>query len=93
MEVFVGDTVTLILNTGIDISSYVTKRIKYKKPDETTGYWTSSICPTDNNCMIYECGTTDLNDAGKWQVQAYIAGGGYVFHGMWADLKVYDPLV
>jgi len=93
METFVGDTTTIVLNTYTNISGFAILRMKYEKPDGTTGFWTATICPADNTCMRYQCSTIDLDVAGSWRIQAYVIGGGNIYHGYWADFKVYSPLM
>jgi len=91
METFVGDTVKLTIDCHLDISGYLTKLIKYKKPDGTTGCWTSAICPADNTCMTYTTLVTDLDVAGLWFIQAYVEGGGAYLHGKWDEFTVFTP--
>lgn len=74
-----------------DISAASVTRIKYKKPDGTTGFWTASKGSTnvtvdgeilEANTYIYFDTVTDSVDAiGTWLVQAYIEMGTLKTHG------------
>jgi hypothetical protein len=93
METFVGDTVKILLNTYIDLTGYSTIRIKYEKPDGTTGYWTASVCPDNSYYIMYTTFHSDLNIYGTWKLQGYVAHGGEYLHGKYATLQVLQPLV
>lgn len=92
METYVGDTLKLIINTGIDISGYSTLCIKYRKPDGTIGTWAATIDPSDNKKMIYTCDTEDLDQAGEWVVQASVEEGAQQLNGRWIRFDVHEPL-
>ena len=92
METFVGDTVKITLHTGIDLTSYSTLEIIYRKPDGTPGSWTAIIDPDRSTHMYYTTISTDLDQAGEWVLEAYAAGGGTVLHGLPVSFKVLVPL-
>jgi hypothetical protein len=89
MKVFVDDTVRLNLNTGKDVSTFTTFKIKYKKPDGTQGRWTAALCGTSNLCIYAD---VQFDVSGVWQVQAFVQKVGEYYHGFWADVRVYDAL-
>lgn len=89
MKVFVDDTITLNLNTGKDISTFTTFKIKYKKPDGTQGRWGASLCGASNLCLT---GDVTFDVSGVWQVQAFVQKVGETYHGFWAGVRVYDAI-
>ena len=90
MKIFKYDTVKLILNTGKDVSTFTIKKIKYESPSGVRNHWDAAICPTSNLCIQ---ATVQFNEKGIWKVQAYVwkAGPEY-YHGMYADVKVFEAL-
>lgn len=71
VEIFQGDIGTkIILNAGQDISSAAVLKIKYKKPDKTTGEWGATLEGTDYAFYITESG--DLDVSGTWMLQLYV---------------------
>ena len=92
MDTYVGDTIQFIINTGIDISGYSTKCIKYRKPDGTVGTWAAAINPTNSKQMIYTCDTEDLDQAGKWVIQASVEEAAQQLNGRWIRFDVHEPL-
>jgi hypothetical protein len=90
MQVFVNDTVTIILNTTKDVSSFTVKKIKYIDPDGDEGRWTAIINPSSN---LKIQATIQFSKAGRWKVQAYVSKAGpEYFHGYWAEIRVYEAL-
>jgi len=92
METYVNDTVQITLDTKIDLSGYATLQILYRKPDGTTGCWSAGLCPTDNNCMTYVCVYGDLDQDGKWLIQAMALDAGVKLTGLWIEFEVHDAL-
>lgn len=93
METFVNDTLQLIIDTNIDISGYALLQIRYKKPDRTKGCWAASVCILDNNCITYTCTCGDLDQAGRWLIQAVALDTNIRLTGRWVEFTVHDPLV
>jgi len=90
MKVFKYDTVKLILNTGKNVSTFTTMKIKYVTPSGIRGHWNSAaICPSDNTCIQK---TVQFDEKGIWKVQAYVSKIGETYHGMYADVRVFDPV-
>lgn len=90
MKVFKYDTVKLILNTGKDVSTFTTKRIKYESPSGVRGNWTAAICPSSVLCIQ---ATVQFDEKGIWKVQAYVAKSGpQRYHGKLADVRVFDAV-
>jgi hypothetical protein len=92
MDVFIGDTVVISLNTGMTITGYSSYIIKYRRPDGQEGIWVGDLDPADNRCVKYTTLHTDLCMAGKWSIQAYVSVGTTYLHGAWANFVVLDPV-
>jgi hypothetical protein len=92
METFIGDTVQIILDTGIDISGFTSFIMKYRRPDGSSGIWVAEIDPTNVKRMIYLTLQDDLNQSGMWAVQAHVELNGTMLHGKWVNFTVYVPL-
>ena len=92
METFLGDTVKISLEVGIDVSAYPILKIKYKKPNGVSGYWTATLDPTDDSVIYYICDSSDLDINGNWRIQAYVESLVAKGHGRIVDLKVFEPV-
>ena len=93
MDTFIGDTPTIQLLTGIDLSAYATKRVLYKKPDGSTGYWSAGINSADSTIMEITLGSSDLDTNGTWRLQAYVSQGNEQLHGRQVDINVLSPIL
>ena len=74
-QIFVGQTaLKFILDTGIDLTNAMQVKIKFRRPDGTTGEWNAEIEPPPSNGRIsYTIQTPgDLNIAGNWQLWAFV---------------------
>lgn len=92
METFIGDTVDIRLNTGIDTTPYTTKYIKYAKPNGTTGHWVAATDPYDSNYLVVACDKNMLTLAGTWKIQSYLGNANESLHGQRIDLIVLAPI-
>lgn len=63
---FKGQTITLALDTDVDLTGY-TGVILYKKPNDATGEWAGDITTDTVN---YDITVNDIDVAGVWYVQA-----------------------
>ncbi len=91
MRTFIDDTVTLSLNTGIDLTEFTELKIKYRRPDGVRGSWDAEIDPSDNMALdVYLGGKITVN--GLWFVQAYVANGLSRYHGDIARFFAFNPL-
>lgn len=82
-KIYVGQTaLTIQLTTGVDIAG-ATCKIKYEKPDKSTGFWTAAIVDTTTGVIKYEIvSADDIDQAGTWIVWAYVTfSGGTVCAG------------
>jgi len=97
MATYVGDIgKKIILETGQDLSAATILRIKYKKPNGTNGYWSATIESNVSNVlanMFYiTVAATDLDQAGKWQLQAYAATPAWTLSGKTVAMKIDEAL-
>lgn len=90
--IYTGQTLlTLKLNTGLDISAATVKRLLYKKPSGTVGYWAADSIEA-NTTLVYSIQTGNINEAGKWSIQAYVELAGKKGYGHPITLQVNEPL-
>jgi len=86
-KVYVGDVGTRIaLDAGEDITTQTVLKIKYRKPDGTTGEWSASV--EANNYAVYYTQDGDLDTAGLWKFQIYIELPTWEGHGETAEYMV-----
>lgn len=88
-RVFVDDDVLLTLETKKVLTTFTTKKIKFKKPNGLQGNWVAAIHPSVNTRMR---ATVNFDMAGLWKVQAFISKAGEKYHGMWADVYVHEAI-
>ena len=69
--IFKGQTITISLDTGIDLSGY-DGFILYKKPNGVEGSWDGDI---SGDTISYDVTDTDIDVAGVWETQAYATNG------------------
>ena len=92
-KVYIGDIGTeIILDTGQDLSTATSLKIKYRKPNGTTGEWAASQVSGDSTKMKYVTQEGDLDVAGTWELQAYVEFASWQGHGEIATLVVYKHL-
>jgi hypothetical protein len=70
---------TITLETGVDCTSATVKRILWKNPNGTTGYFTATV--TNTTALTYQATDTDWTVSGEWQFQAYVEIGGLNAYG------------
>jgi len=88
--VFVGDVGTqLLLDCGQDVSASTVRKIRYLKPDGTSGYWDADL---DDGLEKIYCyfQAEDIDLSGTWKFQSYLEMPTWTGHGQIAVLKVYD---
>lgn len=64
--IFKGQTLTLSLDTDVDITGY-DGFIRYKKPNGVAGEWEGTII---DDLVAYDITSADIDVAGVWYVQA-----------------------
>ena len=88
-KVFVDDDVLLTLETAKVLTTFTTFKIKFQKPSGDKGNWLAAIHPSINTRLR---ATINFDVSGIWKVQAFVSKVGEKYHGMWADIKVYDAI-
>ena len=92
METYVGDSVTFIVETSVDLTSFTTKYLKYKKPDGTWGKWNISFDGASPTIITCALNSGDLDIAGVWSLQAYVSIGASAYHGKIVDVLVRERI-
>jgi hypothetical protein len=69
--VFKGQTITLSLDTDVDITGY-SGFILYKKPNGVQSSWSGDV---SGDTVSYDITESDIDVAGVWEVQAYATDG------------------
>lgn len=78
------------LNTGIDLSAATTANIHYKKPSGDTGTWTGATAST--SYVTYTTVADDLDEDGKWELQAYVVTPSWTLRGTKATVRVVEAI-
>lgn len=91
METFVGDTIKIVLKTGIDLSLYGSLQIMFRRPDGSTGAWDATLSTDDDEWMEYSTLESDLDIPGTWALQSHVFDPGIELHGKWTDIIVFTP--
>jgi len=60
------------LDTGVNCSTALDMKIKYRDPDGTEGEWDASLHPTNNNYIFYDLQSDELFMEGVWTFWAYV---------------------
>ncbi|RLI53955.1 MAG: hypothetical protein DRP09_14435 [Candidatus Thorarchaeota archaeon] len=90
INVFVGDTVDVVLDVGCDVSGTSVQKIKYKKPSGESGAWDATVLG-DNPTKI-KADNVVFDRAGQWEIQAYVESMTLKSHGKIVRLLVKVPL-
>ena len=77
-KIYQGQTLKLLLDTGVDLTAMgaTTTDLKVVKPEggaELT--WSGGIYSGDSQRVEYDCTTSDLDETGAYSVQTYIDDG------------------
>lgn len=74
---------TIIVNTGINLSGYSALKIKYKTPSATPGEWAATIYDEAAGKIYYKSSlAANELTTGNWTIQPKITfGTGEVYHG------------
>lgn len=76
--IFKGDIgVKITVDTVIDVSSATVKKIFYRKPDGTSGYWTGTLEADNTHLSFTTTVLTDLDVVGMWTCQSYVEMPGF----------------
>jgi len=82
---------TIKLDTGTNVSAASVRRILYKKPDGTTGYWTASSVE-NNTILVYNFIDTDLDQTGVSTFQAFVTISGRNGYGEYVQKEIKPKL-
>jgi hypothetical protein len=74
------------MDCGVNISTATLVKIIAKTPRGNKKEWVGSISGT--NSIRYLLQASDIDQAGTWELQAYVAMPGWAGRGAWAELKV-----
>ena len=92
MSFFVNQSILKIsLDTNQEtlLNTATVKRIYYKKPGGSSGYWTA----TQNTSKLeYQTENGDIDEAGLWQFQSYIEVSGSKAWGEIQTINFINPL-
>ena len=86
--IFTGKNQTLKLNTGKDLTD-ATGRIRYLKPDGTSGTFDADI---EDEQLVYKFEEDDIDQKGTWHFQAEITSGVDLLVGEIARAIAKDPI-
>jgi hypothetical protein len=88
-KIYVGDIGTeIVLDLGINVSGASTLNMKVKKPSGVVVTWTAVV---DGGTLIkHVCEAGDLDRAGIYLIQAFVAIGGFSGHSVTVEVPVYD---
>ena len=75
---------------AVDLSGATTTDIKVKKPDGTTTTWTGAVNGSISNQIDYTTVSGDLDQAGRYKVQAYVVTPLWSGLGETAKFTVYE---
>jgi len=67
------DALRIELTTEVDITGATVKRIKYKKPGGTEGYWDASVSNALTGVIYHDVLLpAEMDESGEWTFWAYI---------------------
>lgn len=89
MAIIIDSPYQLIVETGIDMSTATQTRVIYKKPDQTTSYFTATVSGTT---LLVDIPGASNDVAGQWKFHSSVTLPGYAapFLGDVVTLKVMD---
>lgn len=88
--VYYNDIGTLIkVDVGSDVTGATVHKIKFIKPDGTTGEWDATVA---TQYLQYTTVDGDLNQIGEWVVQALVTTASGTWHGEIARFEVLEPI-
>ena len=87
--------VTILLDTGIDLSTATTTQIKVKIPNESTTLWNATVVSGANginSILEYVTLSGDLYYPGTYQVQPVVAFSNWSGFGEISTFTIYIPI-
>lgn len=82
--------IPIIARTTFDISEATELRIYYRAPSGATGHWNAEMDTAASVKHISE--SDDLNEYGKWFIQAWVAIGSKEVFNEIQPIIIYQPL-
>jgi len=74
---------------GVVLTGALTKRIYYKKPDDSTGYWNATLSGTKD--LVYDVTNVENDQSGVWWIYGYVvSSAGKIYKGKPASLEVME---
>lgn len=70
-NVVVNNRTDIVLDVGVSASVITGAYIDYVKPDGSDGFWTASPVP-DSTTILYPAAAGEIDQKGKWTLQAFI---------------------
>jgi hypothetical protein len=92
-KIYVGDVgLAILLDCGSDVSDATSPKIKCLKPNGTEVDWDAEIYSIDGEAkyLRYLTQASDLNQAGRYRLQASLTLFGWSGRGATATLNVYN---
>ena len=92
-KIYVNDVGTaIVLNLGVDLSGGVSPELHVSKPDGTIVVWPATLHTVSQvpNYVRYVTRAGDLDQPGKYKVQAHITIGGWTGHSETVQFTVYE---
>jgi len=88
----VGDVGTYIdVDTKMDLTGATVLQLHVRKPDGTSVVWDAVAHPTKSTFLRYTTASGDIDQAGKWELTAYVLTPSWSGWGDRAYLAVHDP--
>ena len=78
--------IAITVATGITLTGATTTQLKVKKPSGATATWAAAINGTN---LDYTTVANDLNEAGRYFLQAFVQTGGQTLYGETAEIDIY----
>lgn len=79
----------VLVNVGTDISTAITTNLKVKKPSGAIATWAASV--VNSNYLSYDSEVGDLDEVGRYELQASLVIGGWTGLGETDSFIIYDP--
>jgi hypothetical protein len=91
MPIYIGEAdTTIILDCGAVVTAATLAQIHYRTPSGIEGVWTAAVVGTTE--IYYITVANDLNEAGRWQIQAYVETPDWKGYGDTSSFEVEEPL-
>jgi len=81
--------IALTVATGVTLTGATTTQLKVKKPSGQTATWSATIDGTNAQQLNYTTVAGDLNEAGRYFIQAFVQTGGQTLYGQTAEIDIY----